>query len=758
MKFIFPGTFGFRNNYISRTSSMSKTFSLQEISSHNTEKDCWVVVDGNIYDVTSFLPEHPGGKKVVIAQSGKDASEKFHSLHGPEVLKEWGPKLLIGQVSGSSSQQKEQKPKQEAPKQKVETPRAPPSSGHGQLVAIRHPKFGLQVPYGDPAWYSGAPTAYYNESHVRFRAAMRAFVDKEIAPNCHKWDEDKQIPREMFRKCYEAGWLPGTVGQWPVQYAGTSIAGGVKPEEWNHFHELILLDELSRAGSGGVVWGLQAGLSIGLPPVLLFGSKYLQDKCVAPCLKGEKIICLCITEPYAGSDVASLRCEAKKSEDGKHYIVNGEKKWITNGVFADFFTVAVRTGGKGMGGISMMLLEKDMPGITCRQMKCSGVWPSGTTYITFEDVKVPVENLIGKENEGFKYVMYNFNHERWGIVCQASRFARVCYEESFLYAHKRRAFGQRLIDQPVVRNKLAHMARLVEATHNWLEQVTYQMDTLSHSEAISTLGGTTALLKAQCTATFELCAREAVQIFGGLGYTRGGQGEKVERLYREVRAYSIPGGSEEIMLDLGVRQAMKNYSAASKARGVAAAAIAFVFPPLLFLKLEKGGILAPKKIVAAIVLVIGIIIMGEGSESQKEIPSQLDKTSASECTIGLPPKGTRRPVPVGRIARSRDFENPPNGSIFTVVNVTNTLNCRRRRTYANHFLLSTQRNKPTTASQPQRPWNILTWIFTETQTRTHGLRSLLVNTWAYILFGTSLRAKLFTAPPTVTRSTLETSI
>jgi len=212
----------------------------------------------------------------------------------------------------------------------------------------------------------------------------------------------------------------------------------------------------------------------------------------------------------------------------------------------------------------MMLLEKDMPGITCRQMKCSGVWPSGTTYITFEDVKVPVENLIGKENEGFKYVMYNFNHERWGIVCQASRFARVCYEESFLYAHKRRAFGQRLIDQPVVRNKLAHMARVVEATHNWLEQVTYQMDTLSHSEAISTLGGTTALLKAQCTATFELCAREAVQIFGGLGYTRGGQGEKVERLYREVRAYSIPGGSEEIMLYLGVRQAIKNYSAASK--------------------------------------------------------------------------------------------------------------------------------------------------------------------------------------------------
>jgi alkylation response protein AidB-like acyl-CoA dehydrogenase len=252
-----------------------------------------------------------------------------------------------------------------------------------------------------------------------------------------------------------------------------------------------------------------------------------------------------------------LRCEAKKTADGKHYIVNGEKKWITNGVFSDFFTVAVRTGGAGMGGISLLLIEKEMPGVKTRQMNCSGVWPSGTTYITFEDVKVPVENLIGKENEGFKYIMSNFNHERWGIVVQATRFARVLFEESFKYAHKRKAFGKRLIDQPVIRNKLAHMARHLEATSNWLENVTYQMNKMSHKEQAAKLGGPIALMKAQSTQTFEYCAREAAQIFGGLAYTRGGQGEKVGRLCREVRAYSIPGGSEEIMLDLGIRQAMK---------------------------------------------------------------------------------------------------------------------------------------------------------------------------------------------------------
>jgi len=232
-------------------------------------------------------------------------------------------------------------------------------------------------------------------------------------------------------------------------------------------------------------------------------------------------------------------------------------------VFADFFTIAVRTGGPGMGGISLLLLERGMPGLETRQMKCSGVWTSGTTYITFEDVKVPVENLIGKENQGFKYIMYNFNHERFGIIVQAVRFARVCLEEAFTYAHKRKTFGKKLIDHPVIREKIAQMARRVESSHTWMESIAYQLCVLSREEQFK-LGGPIALMKAQSTQTFEFCAREAAQIFGGLAYTRGGQGEKVERLSREVRAYAIPGGSEEIMLDLAVRQAMKTYGAQQK--------------------------------------------------------------------------------------------------------------------------------------------------------------------------------------------------
>jgi alkylation response protein AidB-like acyl-CoA dehydrogenase len=488
----------------------------------------------------------------------QEATDKFDQFHKMDVLKQYGPKYYVGDFA------KEDKP--HAPKEISEAPAArtakmgplstqKPAAAAGANGIV---PFGELVPYGDPSWYQDGYSPFYNDSHRRFRAAMREFVDREITPYCHEWDEKKALPREMYRKAYEAGWLPAVAGcPWPTEYVGTNIAGGVKPEEFDVFHELILVDELARCGSGGVLWAMIAGLSIGLPPVQHFGSKKMRDEVCGPCMRGEKIICLAITEPYAGSDVANLRCEAKLSADGKHYIVNGEKKWITNGVFADYFTVAVRTGGPGMNGISLLLLDRSMAGITTRQMLCSGVWPSGTTYITFEDVKVPVENLIGKENEGFRYIMANFNHERWGIVVQANRFARVCLEESMKYAHKRKTFGQRLIDHPVIRQKLAHMARHVEATHSWLEAVTFQMKNMPYKEQAMKLGGPIALMKAQSTTTFELCAREAAQIFGGLAYTRGGQGEKVERLYREVRAYAIPGGSEEIMLDLGIRQALR---------------------------------------------------------------------------------------------------------------------------------------------------------------------------------------------------------
>ena len=393
------------------------------------------------------------------------------------------------------------------------------------------------------------------------RAEVREWVDNEIEPYVTEWDEAKKVPDKIYEQMGERGYLAGLMGlhKYPTHLTNHRVKS-VKPEQWDLFHELLLTDEISRAGSGGLVWNLIGGFGIGCPPLVKFGKKPLLDRILPEILNGNKRICLAITEPDAGSDVANLTCEAKLTEDGKHYIVNGEKKWITNGIWCDYFTTAVRTGGPGMNGVSALLIERG-EGVSTRKMDCQGVWASGTTYVTFEDVKVPVENLLSKENQGFKVIMTNFNHERIGIIIQCIRFSRVCYEESVKYAHKRRTFGKKLIDHPVIRLKLAHMARQIEASYNWLENLVYQCNVMQETEAMLKLGGAIAGLKAQATTTFEFCAREASQIFGGLSYSRGGQGAKVERLYRDVRAYAIPGGSEEIMLDLSIRQALRVHKA-----------------------------------------------------------------------------------------------------------------------------------------------------------------------------------------------------
>ncbi|KAI1171685.1 acyl-CoA dehydrogenase/oxidase [Nemania sp. FL0916] len=538
---------------------MSKTFSKADVASHNKGDSLWIVVDDDVYDLTKFQDDHPGGKKILGRVAGKDASKQFWKYHNEGVLKKYKPSLQIGSLDSKPKPEPKPEPKAEA---KPSTTLAAPVPAKGaaqpsQQESEALDQFGSQIPFADPSWYQNYHSPYFNETHAALRAEVREWVESEIEPFVTEWDEKKEVPREIFLEAGRRGYLAGMLGMhYPVDYTKNRVKS-VSPEQWDLFHEVIVTDELSRAGSGGFVWNMIGGFGIGGPPLVKFGKKALKERIVPGILTGEKRICLAITEPDAGSDVANLTCEAKLSEDGKHYIVNGEKKWITNGIWADYFTTAVRTGGEGMNGVSLLLIERDMGGVTTRRMDCQGVWSSGTTYITFEDVKVPVENLLGKENQGFKAIMTNFNHERVGIIVQSLRFARVCYEESVKYASKRRTFGKKLIEHPVIRMKLAHMARQIEASYNWLENVVYQCEKMGDTEAMLRLGGAIAGLKAQSTLTFEFCAREASQIFGGLSYSRGGQGAKVERLYRDVRAYAIPGGSEEIMLDLSMRQSLR---------------------------------------------------------------------------------------------------------------------------------------------------------------------------------------------------------
>ncbi|KAL8934408.1 MAG: hypothetical protein Q9211_005237 [Gyalolechia sp. 1 TL-2023] len=557
---------------------MSKSFSKDAVAAHKKPDDLWIIVDEDVYDMTQFQTEHPGGQKILQRVGGKDASKQFWKYHNESILKKFKGRLQVGSLD--SKKQETAPPTPPAtppPAEQKDMPRADqekvkPSAESGVVVPIPGKSaheatesldpYGALIPYADPSWYQGQHSPYFNLTHAALRDEVRKWVEAEIEPNVTEWEEAKKVPDAIYKQMGERGYLAGLMGlhKFPEEYTKHRVRS-VGPEQWDLFHELIVTDELSRAGSGGLVWNLIGGFGIGCPPLVKFGKKPLVDRILPDILNGDKRICLAITEPDAGSDVANLTCEAKLTDDGKHYIVNGEKKWITNGVWCDYFTTAVRTGGPGMNGVSALLIERNHGGVSTRKMDCQGVWASGTTYITFEDVKVPVENLIGKENQGFKVIMTNFNHERIGIIIQCIRFSRVCYEESVKYAHKRKTFGKKLIDHPVIRLKLAHMARQIEASYNWLENVVHQCQQMSETEAMLKLGGAIAGLKAQSTLTFEFCAREASQIFGGLSYTRGGQGAKVERLYRDVRAYAIPGGSEEIMLDLSIRQALRVHKA-----------------------------------------------------------------------------------------------------------------------------------------------------------------------------------------------------
>ncbi|KAG8626832.1 hypothetical protein KVT40_005777 [Elsinoe batatas] len=418
------------------------------------------------------------------------------------------------------------------------------------------------VPFSEPPWLCGIPSPYYTDSHRAFQKKCRAFVEENLLKHAMDWEREETVPEHVFEVFSKAHMLiPSLPAPLPVdrlKSLGIHDILGVKVEEWDAFHGLIAGDEMLRSGLAGPPGSLTTGIAFGVPPILKFGSKELQDKFLPDLLTGRKRACIAITEPDAGSDVANIQTTATK--DGKHYIVTGTKKWITNGIWSDVAAMAVRTGGPGAGGLSMLVVPlKNYPGVSMRRLKVAGQISAGTTYIELDEVKVPVENIIGKEGEGMRYIMTNFNHERLTIAIGATRQARVALSAAFAYCLKREAFGKTLMEQPVVRHRLAKCGAQLEAQWAWVEQFVYAMTKMSKEEADIELGGLTAAAKAQAAMVLNECSQCAVLLFGGNGYTRSGQGEIAERIYREVPGNRIPGGSEDVMLDLMIRQLVKVY-------------------------------------------------------------------------------------------------------------------------------------------------------------------------------------------------------
>ena len=368
---------------------------------------------------------------------------------------------------------------------------------------------------------------YFGETHDMVRRTIKSFVEKEIAPFVDEWEEAGEFPRTLYEKAADVGILGAG---YPEEYGGT---------QGDIFFQIAVTEELMRGGSGGVVAGL-GSLGIALPAILRHGTKEQKERFVKPVLAGERIAALAITEPGGGSDVANLQTRAAR--DGDHYVVNGSKTFITSGYRADQVTCAVRTGGDGARGISLLVIEADSPGYAVSEkLKKMGWWASDTAQIFFDDCRVPVENLIGEENQGFYAIMEGFEIERLQLVIMANMTAQLALEEATRYAQERQAFGKPLAGFQVTRHKLADMATLVEVSREFAYRVAANMDAgVDQTKQVS-------MAKNFACSVSDKVTHEAVQIFGGYGFMRE---YLVERLYRDSRVLSIGGGATEVMKEI----------------------------------------------------------------------------------------------------------------------------------------------------------------------------------------------------------------
>ncbi|MHA7834578.1 MAG: acyl-CoA dehydrogenase family protein [Algiphilus sp.] len=376
-----------------------------------------------------------------------------------------------------------------------------------------------------------ARNPFLNADHESFRTQIARFVEKEITPHIDHWEREGQLPRSLHARAAEVGLLQ--VG-FPEAHGGIEVP--------DPFFELIAMEELARVGSGGLIASLMSH-GIGLPPIVAAGTEEQKDRFVRPVLEGSKIAALAITEPSGGSDVASIHTIARR--DGEDYIVNGSKTFITSGMRADVITTAVRTGGGGIGGISLLVLEGDTPGLSRTPLDKMGWRCSDTATLYFDDARVPASHLIGPENAGFMAIMQNFNSERLGLAAQAWGLAQTCYQEALDWARDRETFGRPLITRQVIRHKLVDMKMMIDAVGAQLYQLAWRLG--QKQQPVAEL----CMLKNLATSTLETIAGEAVQILGGAGYLTGA---KSERIFRETKVLSIGGGASEIMKDLASRQ------------------------------------------------------------------------------------------------------------------------------------------------------------------------------------------------------------
>jgi len=366
----------------------------------------------------------------------------------------------------------------------------------------------------------------------QLRKSVRAFAEREILPHVDSWERIGELPRDLSRRTAEAGLL------------GVGFPEEVGGEGGDGADTAIVAEELHEAGVPGGVFASLFTVGIAVPHMIASGDERLIESFVRPTLRGEKIGSLAITEPGGGSDVGHLRTTALR--DGDHFVVNGSKTYITSAVRGDYVVAAVRTGGQGAAGVSLLVIEKGTPGFeVSRKLEKMGWRSSDTAELSFTDARVPAHNLVGAENSGFFQIASAFVSERIGLAVQAYSSAQRCLDITVQWCRDRETFGRPLISRQSVQNTLAEMARRIDVARVYSRNVIERQ-----------LDGDQNLIASVCFAkntaveAGEWVANAAVQLFGGMGYMAESE---IERQYRDMRILGIGGGTTEIMTALAAK-------------------------------------------------------------------------------------------------------------------------------------------------------------------------------------------------------------
>eukprot|EP01084_Bolivina_argentea_P232732 392183_1 len=392
--------------------------------------------------------------------------------------------------------------------------------------------------------FSKQLTPYYTTAHQEYRLHIRKFIQSEILPNVETWCKNGNIPnvKQLIKKMIKHG------GLWSFPFG----LGTWNGNEFDEFYQIIFHQEFDITAIGSGLW-IHAYI---IDPLRYYGTSNIHKLCLQQIANGDAFISLAISELKGGSNVAEIETFAQKQNN--NWIINGSKYWITNGGRADYFLTLVRTSiQKGRDGLSVFLIPRNTAGVYVDRLNLQGHILDFTACITFKNVIVPNEYIVGELNKGFKIIVNNFNRERFNICCRMVVWSSLCINECIQWCKERKTFGKKLINFQVIRHKIANMSRKTIACQSMLERIAFQLkQSRLNINKINdaSIPRNIALLKVECSKTCQYCTIEASQCFGGRSYVMGGRGAKVERLYRMIRAMAIGGGSEEILLDFAVRQ------------------------------------------------------------------------------------------------------------------------------------------------------------------------------------------------------------